>query len=235
MKDNTELKEDVKRFSAFLDELENMDGWEIHSHSISDFWSPKDVGDEVKGIFLEKRKFQGKYKNQNDGSFCSFLLLTKNGIVGVREHTTLEEELDDLVKGEMLWITYMGEAESPSTGNTYKKYFIRRKNLNLTGDFTSAADIKKTENSQAREEPPDQGREDQQKDVQSLNKNDDPESLAMIEHYKELLKDQHKPINDKSVVKMAESDPDLTPEDRTRIKVQVVELVKNKQLKQVAV
>lgn len=229
MQDNTELKEDVKRFSAFLDELENMDGWEIHSHNISDFWKPLEVGDEVKGIFLEKREFQGKR-----GPFCSFLLLTKNGIVGVREHTTMEEELDDLVKGEMLWITYMGEAESPTTGNTYKKYFIRRKNLNLKGDFTSAADIKKTEKPQAREEAREQG-VDQKKDVQSLNKNDDPESLAMIEHYKELLKDQHKPINDRSVVKMAESDPDLTPEDRTRIKVQVVELVKNKQLKQVAV
>ncbi len=62
---------------------------------------------------------------------------------------------------------------------------------------------------------------------------DDPQALNTIEHYKTLLKDQHQPVTCEKILGMATSDPDLEPMDLSRIKAQLVELVRLGELKSV--
>ena len=53
----------------------------------------------------------------------------------------------------------------------------------------------------------------------------------IIEHYTELLEDQYQPITDGSIIRMAESDPDIANKDLIRVKIQLVEMVKSGEIK----
>ncbi len=53
-----------------------------------------------------------------------------------------------------------------------------------------------------------------------------PEARNMIDHYLEVLKDEFKPLNCESVLKKAEADGDLKPEDLTKIKLELIEMHK---------
>lgn len=111
-------------YEHLLDELDKDEGYETPQikASIDGFWGGKDteVGDEIRGIFLEKRTFQGR----NNKDFNSIILLTKEGVFGVTENKYLESRLKDINEGDGLKIKYTGTNSTKDGQNEYKTYDV---------------------------------------------------------------------------------------------------------------
>ena len=119
--------EAVTGYEHLLDDLDNDEGFETPKvkASIDGFWGGKNTkeGDEIRGIFLEKREFDGR----NNKKFSSILLLTKQGVYGVTENKFLESRLNNLKEGDGLKLIYTGKAPTKDGNNEYNTYDVQIK------------------------------------------------------------------------------------------------------------
>jgi len=119
--------EAVTGYEHLLDDLDNDEGFETPKvkASIDGFWGGKNTkeGDEIRGIFLERREFDGR----NNKKFSSILLLTKKGVYGVTENKFLESRLNNLKEGDGLKLIYTGKAPTKDGNNEYNTYDVQIK------------------------------------------------------------------------------------------------------------
>lgn len=190
---NLELLEDIKHYSPFLDQLENdlpgdrwwTDGWYVVSTNITDTFDPLE-GDEIKGIYLRTDEIQSQRKGEK--TYKRFLILTEKGIVGVNEAKIMQDYSGNFEKGQILWFKFLETITSRDSGNEYRKYFVRAKDLkpiikdydeipeNVFTDFKTAKALKESEE------------EGENKPIPELMKTDDPEAQNMINNYTEIYK-----------------------------------------------
>jgi hypothetical protein len=111
-------------YGHLLDELDKDEGFETPKVKaiIDGFWGGKETeaGDEIRGIFLERRTFQGR----NNKNFNSILLLTKEGVYGVTENKFLESRLENIKEGDGLKLKYTGKTATKDNQNEYKTYDV---------------------------------------------------------------------------------------------------------------
>lgn len=114
-------------YEHLLDDLDNDEGFETPKikASIDGFWGGKNTekGDEIRGIFLERREFDGR----NNKKFNSILLLTKQGVYGVTENKFLESRLSNVKEGDGVKLIYTGKAPTKDGSNEYNTYDVQIK------------------------------------------------------------------------------------------------------------
>jgi hypothetical protein len=112
-----------------LKELEDEEGWEELEAdemklTIDEFWKPEE-GDEIKGIFLERRKFT----TEDDLEFYTIVIQTNDGIYGVTENKFLKQRLEDIKEGDGIKIKYLGKVKMKTGRFKYKSYAVRIKHF----------------------------------------------------------------------------------------------------------
>jgi hypothetical protein len=117
--------ETMTGFEDRLGMLDNDVGWQTPKvkASIDEFWGGKDTkkGDELKGIFLERREFEGR----NNKPFISLIIQTAKGIYGVTENKYLESRLKTLKEGDGIYLKYTGTAPTKDRSNQYKTFEVK--------------------------------------------------------------------------------------------------------------
>lgn len=126
------MEAELTGYENRLDSLDTDEGFETPKvkASIDGFWGGREtqIGDEIRGIFLEKRTFHGR----NNKDFNSIILQTKEGVFGVTENKYLESRLANIQKGDGLKIRYTGTNTTKDGLNQYKTYEVAIKTFENT-------------------------------------------------------------------------------------------------------
>lgn len=194
-------------------QLHEDDGWEASSDmiEITDFFPDfkKDIGKTILGLFLTvvhlKRKKDGK-------PFDAYLIKTeKKAVIAIKAYVIVKKELDKAKLGDGVSITYEGKKDKETEEGFYHSFKVMLKKF----------EPDKTVNEEFNEE-------------NTLVENDDLEAMNMIEHYKELYRDKNygdEPTAN-NVISEMNHDKELSNEDKVRIKKQLVEMIKRKDIKE---
>lgn len=247
MIDHEILLKDMKEYSPYLDQLDTnyegvkwwRDGWYIVSTNISDTWTPNE-GDEIQGIYLGSDEIESQ---RDKKTYNRFLLLTQRGIIGVNEARIMQDYSSSFIKGQILWFKFLEELKSASTGNQFRKYFVRAKDLVPLEEYKRVEEYKpedtmfKTANNIQREDPAEPKDEEAPENNKStIADQDDPEAENTIKIYQEQYKSNNygEDPREDELVKMVDTDPDLEGKDITkaRLKAQIVVMVRRGDIKE---
>lgn len=194
--------EAVTGYEHLLDDLDNDEGFETPKvkASIDEFWGGRNTkeGDEIRGIFLEKREFDGR----NNKKFSSIILLTKQGVYGVTENKFLGSRLTNLKEGDGLKLVYTGKAPTKDGNNEYNTYDVQIKK------FTPDA--------------PEAGHESQ------MMMSDDSAARTTIEIIRKEIGQNTSPEQVLDYIKKNRENLDLNDEHITRIKAQLAKEIQGK-------
>ena len=178
-------------------------------------WTAVNVGDEIEGKYLKREStlFRGRpnYKYWLESNHP----LNDGGKVTVDGTDHLNNLMEDVPIGHKVKIIYKGERRSADPQKTAFKLFEVYSNIVETEPLNKKFTINNNTN----------------KKGPTLAFGEDLEAKNIIEHYKLLLEDQYQPITDGSIIKLAESDPDITSKNLMRVKIQLKEMVKSKEIK----
>lgn len=147
-----------------LDELEDDDGWEDATPSleIDYFWkpwedSPKENeinSKEVRGLFLEFRKFQSRMLDERTNQpkeFWNVLLQTKQGVVAVANDIVKQRlEENNVEPGMGVFAEYTGKKRS-RTGRMYHTFNVRVKRFTVDEPQEVRTALAPKEDAQAKE------------------------------------------------------------------------------------
>lgn len=201
-------------FSMVKNGYEGQKGWfEIPVKSV---WKAVNVGDEIEGKYLKREStlFRGKpnYK------YCleSNHPVNIGGEVTVYGNDGLNNSMEDIPIGHKVKIVYKGDINNTDPKKTALKLFDVYSWIGKTETLNKKFVFNKNNN---------------KKNGPTLAFGEDIEAKNIIEHYTELLEDQYQPITDGSIIRMAESDPDIANKDLIRVKIQLVEMVKSGEIK----
>lgn len=178
---------------------------------IDEFWNPKDetIGSEFKGMYMGKRTFQG-----SDGMFDTLVLKDISGKVwGLPDAKILHDAVEHLQVGDALYVKYLGKEKPVKGSRKYHNFEVKGHKFDVPVDDVQ---IKKA----------DHGRE--------MSEVDDPEALSTIESYSDIFKSENygSMPTAKDIIKLCDSDQDMTDHDKIRIKKQLAELVKRGDIKE---
>jgi hypothetical protein len=177
-------------------------------------WTAVKIGDEIEGKYLKREStlFRGRpnYKYWLESNHP----LNDGGKVTVDGTDHLNNLMEDVPIGHKVKIVYKGERRSADPQKTAFKLFDVHSSIVKTEQLNKKFIIN-----------------DNTKNGPTLAFGEDLEAKNIIEHYKLLLEDQYQPITDGSIIKMAETDPDITSKNLMRVKIQLVEMVKSKEIK----
>lgn len=193
---------------ANLAKLNEADGWEQPtSHNrIDRFWnpSPQDVGQEIKGVYLETREFTAK----SDGSQFSVIVLVtaERETVGVTRSAVLESALQGINPGDGVSLIYEGKRKNQKGPGSHHVFQVKIKRMGTPAPV---------------EDNPGQG----------LMAQDDPHTRDLWEQLKIIVKDEYgNPENPEEIVHRAEKckdDGEMTEEELTKLKVMLANQVVN--------
>ncbi len=177
-------------------------------------WTAVNVGDEIEGKYLKKEStlFRGRpnYKYWLESNHP----LNDRGKVIVDGTDHLNNLMEDVPIGHKVKIVYKGERRSADPQKTAFKLFEVYSSIMETEQLNKKFIINNSK-----------------KNGPTLAFGEDLEAKNIIEHYKLLLEDQYQPITDGSIIKLAESDPDITSKNLMRVKIQLKEMVKTMEIK----
>ncbi len=181
-------------------------------------WEAENVGDEIKGKYLKREStfFTGKLNYK----YC----LESNHPVNVEGRVTiygndgLNDLMEDVPIGNKVKIVYKGDRSNSDPKKTSLKLFDVHSWIVKTESLNKKFVVNKT---------------NIKKNGPTLAFGEDLEAKNIIKHYTELLEDQYQLITDGSIIRMAESDPDIASKDLMRVKIQLVEMVKSGEIKPV--
>lgn len=190
-------------------QIKNDEGWEQSSEmiEITDFWPnfEKDKGKTLLGLFLSvvhlKRKKDGK-------PFDAYLIKTeRKAVIAVKDYFIIKRELDKAKLGDGVKITYEGKVDKEKEEGFYHSFKVMLKKFEPDNESMIQGN--------------------------TLVENDDPEAMNMIEHYKELYKHKNYDTepNARNIITEMNNDEELSQEDKLRIKKQLAEMVKRKDIK----
>ena len=195
-------------------EYEGQQGW-FKIPVKKSVWTAVNIGDEIEGKYLKKEStlFRGRpnYKYWLESNHP----LNDGGKVTVDGTDHLNNLMEDVPIGHKVKIVYKGERPSADPQKTAFKLF------NVYSSIMKAEQShnKFFVNNNTKKNGP------------TLAFGEDLEAKNIIKHYKLLLEDQYQPITDESIIKMAETDPDISSKNLIRVKIQLVEMVKTKEIK----
>jgi len=178
-------------------------------------WTAVNVGDEIEGKYIKREStlLRGhanyKYWLESDHP------LNDEGKVSIYGTDHLNNLMDDVPIGHKVKIVYKGERRSADPQKTAFKIFDVHSSIIKTETLNKKFII----NNKNKKKGP------------TLAFSEDLLAKNIIEHYKVLLEDQYQPITDGSIINMAESDPDITSKNLIRVKLQLVEMVKSREIK----
>ena len=176
-------------------------------------WIPEKPGDELIGVYLERKPAPYKGRENYKYLFESDNKDAVDGVVLVYGTDGLNSAMDKIPVKTKLKILYDGERPP---GDPMKKPF---KLFKVCYYGSKGDDLYK-------KLYPDDGNENKVKSGNTLAASEDKEARNTIDNYIEILKSQYQKVTCESIIEMASSDPDLKPADLTRIKVQLVEDVR---------
>jgi hypothetical protein len=185
-----------------LQEIEEMFSKEKGWNEIEDktgCWKPKGIGDYITGIYTGIKTNVGKHHSE--------VYLIKSGEIEYKVFETeqLKQKMEDVPIGYEVVLIYKGSKKSPAPKSPFKMFDVKKREPseeNLSPEAEIAAD---------------------KKDSPTLADADDPATINTIEIYEDIYKSEHfdkKPTCDE-IIQLAETDPDLSKEDVTKIKVQL--------------
>jgi hypothetical protein len=210
---------DIPNEKERMEALNENEGWEKGGDTDFDDFFPdyeKDVGRTIVGLFIQQRTVH----RVKDGKPFGIYIIKTNEIIpdgerkgqnlrlAIRDYHIIRKELDKAKFGDGIKVTYEGRKDKEKGSGFYHSFIVQRKIFE-----------------------PDQKLAEQPK---TLVENDDPESINMIDHYKELYKDKNygNEPTAKNILAEMNHDSDLTEEDKVRIKKQLAEMVKRNDIKE---
>ncbi|KYC53844.1 MAG: hypothetical protein AMQ22_00043 [Candidatus Methanofastidiosum methylothiophilum] len=238
MIDHEILLKDMKEYSPYLDQVDTnyesvkwwRDGWYIVSTNINDTWKPN-KGDEIQGIYLGSEEIPSQ--RDDEKTYRRFILLTPKGITGVNEAKIMQDYSSSFKKGQILWFKFLDELTASKTGNQFRKYFVRAKDLvpleeykpepKIDTEFITAKTLKdKMPESEEVEDEPEENHG-------TMADQDDPDAENTIKIYQDLYRSENyrEDPTDEDLVKMVDTDPDLKDKEitKSRIKAQIAVMV----------
>lgn len=180
-------------------------------------WKGESIGDELTGIYL--RRVSARYMDRDNWKYCveSDHILAIDGIVTVFGTTGLNSAMEDIPTGYKIKIVYQGE-KPPSNRmhKPFKKYDVYAEISESDPLYKKLVGGNKTQNSGA-----------------ELKTGEDREARNTIDHYIEVMKDQHLVITSDTVILYIESDPDFkkNSDDMIRIKAEMARMQKAGEIK----
>ncbi len=188
--------------------------------SKSGVWKAEAVGETLEGIYL--KRVSSPFRGRNNWKYCieSDHSIAVDGIVTVFGTTGLNSAMDDIPTGYKIKIVYQGEKPaSDPMHKAFKKYDVY-------------AEISKSDPLYNRLCP---GTEISKTSSPEMKLKEDPEARNTIDHYIEVMKEQHLVITCKAVILYIESDPDFDEncEDMTRVKLELVRMHKSGEIERI--
>ncbi|MBZ2166365.1 hypothetical protein [Methanobacterium spitsbergense] len=182
-------------------------------------WDPTQEDEELVGTYL--KKVSAPYMGRDNSLYCmeSDHPESVEGKISFYGTTALNNLMEDALVGKKLRIIYKGEKK---TGDPKKRPF---KKFNIQALLAPTDPLYKkytegiNENSIKNESAP------------SLKTNDDPLAAATVAHYRTLFKVPPKEVTAEMVLQVASEDTDLSPEDMSKVKVQLAAMVKADEIK----
>mgnify|MGYP000879897905 FL=1 len=200
-------------------EFKAEDGWEEMPDFKNDTWCPKKKGDQLRGIYTNKR--------MNVGVNRANLYTIKNsdGEWVVFGTEALNNKLKNVPIGYEVGIIYMGEKPSKPPKKPFKMFRVfRRAPKNLKKPETKKEEQKPSPKEQ--ETKP----EKEENKAAGMNLSDDSDTWGLIEMISTDLAAEHKHVNDKEILKRAIQMSKDSAQDFTEKELKDVERVLNQGL-----
>lgn len=204
--------EGIKDFNERMKKLKEEEGWEHTGDriEIDDFFPDfeEDINKTIMGLFLDNLTLPRK----TDGKLITFaIIITPEGNnIAIRHYGVIENAIKNIKKGDGLRVTYLGKQDKKSGEGYYHNFKVGIKKFEPD---TPTENVGETQ-------------------APTLADNDDPEAETMIEHYSALIKQEKGNLVDDEldnmIIKYAESDPDLSELEVSRVKAQLALNIKKR-------
>lgn len=201
--------EGIQNLKERMEQLGEEEGWESKGDriDIDEFYPDfeKDLDKSVVGLFIDNITLPRK----KDGKPLHFaiILTPENKYIAIRHYDLVKNGIKNVKKGDGLRVTYLGQQDKKKEDGWYHNFKV---------------EVKKFEADPLPEEP----------QTPTLADNDDPEAQNTIENYITIIKENDPYIPEKdldqAIVRMAETDPDLSDVERSRVKAQVAVNIKKR-------
>ncbi|AEG18687.1 hypothetical protein [Methanobacterium paludis] len=180
-----------------VEEFKESEGWMPVETDDEGRWTPKKMGDSIKGIYLTKKTSVGQYNS------IVYVIKNEDGEFDVMGTTGLNNAFKKIPVGHEVAIIFKGEKPLKPPKNPYKifKVYARK----------PGKDSKEDTKPETKQEKPE------------MNLEDDSKTWAVIDEISLKLEEKHEKINEKNITAMAlkmRNDPteDFTKEEFEDVK-----------------
>jgi len=188
--------------------------------SKSGVWKGESIGYQLEGIYL--RRVLSPFRGRDNWKYCIECdhPIAGDGVVTVFGTTGLNSAMDDIPTGYKIKIIYQGEKPaSDPMHKAFKKYDVYAEISKKDPLYLKLYPVEFNENNKPHNS--------------EMKTAEDREARNTIDHYIEVMKDQHLVITCEAVIVYIKSDPDFdeNSEDMTRVKFELMRMHKAGEIK----